>query len=64
MNLDKHEHYDIYTIQGTLEQQRTLTQHIIFANGCPAISPIEIDGKAYWHASSLHRAGINPEDLA
>lgn len=64
MKLAKHDQYDIYTIQGTPQQQRMLTQHIQYANGCPAISPIEIDGLAYWHVTSLHRAGIDPQEFA
>ena len=64
MKLQRHPEYDIYTIQGTPAEQKQMIQHIIYTNGCPAISPIVIDDKAYWHANSLHRAGINPEQEA
>jgi hypothetical protein len=62
MNLQRHAEYDIYTIQATPEEQQHLIQHIVYTNGCPAISPIIIDDQAYWHANTLHRAGINPEE--
>ena len=44
-------------VSGDSDAVSKFNQYVVYANGCPAITPITLDGQEWWHQSTIQRAG-------
>jgi hypothetical protein len=51
------ENESLHRVIGDETAVRKFNQYVKYANGCPVIEPISIDGEEWWHESTIDRAG-------
>lgn len=51
------ENQSLHQVMGDETAVRKFNQYVKYANGCPVIEPITMDGEEWWHESTIDSAG-------